>query len=441
MHRLPCRTGWRVIRSIAAAAVTTPLSLPASLLARSSPACPCLRSFSRSFTHFDVAAVRLLRLTLLDKPTLALPTDHTNSSKQSNDGALTASSQQQSTACFIAPAVLHDTKAWERWLDGIDGEQTFIVSRTLLPHLFERLNWQHRHSDTTPQLTAAGSASAAPQLTLTADDGLNQANDASIASTEASATPLALLQQHLSVVQSAPLITLVAPQRQRTKQQRSSTAIPPAPSVQSPLTQQQMAIFDAIPTSELSTIASLYSSSVMPVDQPHPTHGGTVLHVAAMHNRAEVVQWLLSEHRAEPNSRAFNHSTPLHWAAGNDAIASLRALLSHGADPTLTSMTHHSNTVGKGSGQTALHWAAESGHVESVRLLSEWAPQLVAVEDERGRAAKELAEAEGRTEVARLARQLESEEYVGVKVELAYRGQRIVGAHRKEEKASTTEQR
>ena len=158
---------------------------------------------------------------------------------------------------------------------------------------------------------------------------------------------------------------------------------------------------------------------------------GTAASMAAMHNRADVVHWLLTQHQANANSRAFNHSTPLHWAAGNNALASLRALLTHGADPTLTSMTHHSTTVGKGSGQTALHWAAESGHVDSVRLLSEWAPQLVAAEDERGRAARELAEAEGRSEVARLVRQLEAEEYVGVKVALAYRGQRIIGAQQR----------
>ena len=427
MQRPLCYHRWRTARlTISSTAISQRLSIPTSTCT----SLPALRlnPFMRRFTQFNVAAVRLLRLTLLDKPTLATSGDqqrtHLDSTRSSNSALVTSSQQSTAPARFIPPAVLHESQAWERWLDGIDGEQTFLVSRALLPQLFERLNTGKQQAKTTAQLT---NGSAAHQLTRTAED--NQPASTALATSAAgSGSSLALLHQRLSDIQSSPLTTLVAPLHQRTKQQRASTAIPPAPPIQSPLTQQQKAVFDAIPLEDLAAIAALYSPSTMPVDQPHPAHGGTMMHVAAMHNRADVIQWLLSEQHADANSRAFNYSTPLHWAAGNNALDSLRALLNHAADPTLTSMTHHSTTVGKGSGQTALHWAAESGHVDSVRLLSEWAPQLAAVEDERGRGAKELAESEGRSEVARLVRQLESEEYVGVKVELAYRGQRIIGA-------------
>lgn len=439
MLRPSRRPRWLICR-LTAPPVTPQLSLLTlhhlfALSEFNSPICR-LRWSARPFTQFNVAAVRLLRLTLLDKPALAPAREQqaTRSTNQPVDSAVVASASKQSrdTARFVPPAVLHDTQAWERWLDGINGEQTFLVSRTLLPQLFERLNHSEQHSHTAVQLTAAGSGLTAQQLNHSMGDNLQQLGAAPAVSTAGTSTSLALLNQRLSEVQSLPLATLVAPQQQRTKQQRASTAIPPAPSLQPPLIQQQKAVFEAVPSADLSTIATLYSPSSMPVNQPHPSHGGTMLHIAAMHNKADVVQWLLSEHGADPNCRAFNHSTPLHWAAGNNAIAALHALLAHGADPTLTSMTHHSTTVGKGSGQTALHWAAESGHVDSVRLLSEWAPQLVAVEDERGRPARELAEAEGRSEVARLVRRLEGEEYVGVKVELAYRGQRIIGAQQRD---------
>ena len=434
MPRTPCHQWWRVAR-LAASLSRKSLKPPSTPSAGKLPASP-QHHLVRPFTQFNVAAVRLLQLTLLDKP--ILDQRRTDTSKAAANNALTASSTQPSgeTARFIPPAVLHDMEAWERWLDGIDGVQTFIVSRTLLPQLFERLTHdggQQLSSNTQP--IADDSAFAPQQLSRTAVDSAKQANPAPATVPERRTMRLELLQQRLRAVQSVPLNELVAPQRLRTKQQRGSTAIPPAPLLQSPLTQQQKDVFEAIPSGQLSAIAALYSPAtpVMPVDQPHPSHGGTMLHIAAMHNRADVVHWLLDEHAANPNSRAFNHSTPLHWAAGNNAIASLHALLTRGSDPTLVSMTHYSTTVGKGSGQTPLHWAAESGHVDSVRLLSEWAPQLVAVEDERGRAPKQLAEAEGRIEVVRLVQQLEDEEYVGVRVELAYRGHRMMPAQQRKE--------
>ena len=314
-------------------------------------------------------------------------------------------------------------------MDGVDGEQTFLVSRTLFPQLLERLNaGEGQSTDTTARVAADSSTPTTLQRAGRAVDERTQASSVQVAT---STTSVALLQRQLDAVHSSPLATLVAPQHQRTKQLRASTAIPPAPTLQVPLTAQQKAIFAAISSATLDAFAIQWSAADMSVLRPHPSHGGTVLHVAAMHDRADVVEWLLNEQRAPVDSRAFNHSTPLHWAAGNNALASMRALLAHGADPTLVSMTHHSSTVGKGSGQTALHWAAESGHVHSVQLLSEWAPQLVAVQDERGRGAKELAESEGRSEVVRLVQRLESEEYVAVKVELAYRGQRIIGAQQR----------
>ncbi|RYG55307.1 ankyrin repeat domain-containing protein [archaeon] len=49
---------------------------------------------------------------------------------------------------------------------------------------------------------------------------------------------------------------------------------------------------------------------------------------------------------------------------------------------------------GKGSGQIALHWAAESNHTDIVRFLSDVSLLSVAAVDERGRTARDAAASE-----------------------------------------------
>jgi ankyrin repeat protein len=62
--------------------------------------------------------------------------------------------------------------------------------------------------------------------------------------------------------------------------------------------------------------------------------GWAPLHYAASGPSAEVVAWLLDQ-RAAVNARSPNHTTPLMMAAGYGSEASVDALLSRGADPTL----------------------------------------------------------------------------------------------------------
>lgn len=92
---------------------------------------------------------------------------------------------------------------------------------------------------------------------------------------------------------------------------------------------------------------------------------------------------LLVQKGADVNARAFNGSTPLHWACGSGNLVMIETLLEHGADPRLTTTTWKTTVFGKGSGQTALHWAAESGCTQAVETLMDHDVFLPFVSDER----------------------------------------------------------
>ena len=72
----------------------------------------------------------------------------------------------------------------------------------------------------------------------------------------------------------------------------------------------------------------------------------------------------------------------------------MTALLEAGADPLSRTWTWDRSVFGRGSGQTPLHWAAESGHREVTELLLHHHPDtttggempilMAAVPDERG---------------------------------------------------------
>ena len=75
-------------------------------------------------------------------------------------------------------------------------------------------------------------------------------------------------------------------------------------------------------------------------------------------------------------------------------IDAVQTLLEVGADPLARTWTWDKSVFGRGSGQTPLHWAAESGHDEAVQVLLEAGNSLdsdgltgllmAAVPDERG---------------------------------------------------------
>jgi hypothetical protein len=89
--------------------------------------------------------------------------------------------------------------------------------------------------------------------------------------------------------------------------------------------------------------------------------GGTPLHWAADRGHVDVARLLL-EHRADPNARAIIGGTPLHWAVYKGHVDVVRLLLEHGADPTVKDK----------DGKTPLDLAREKGYHGIVSLIEEW---------------------------------------------------------------------
>ena len=141
------------------------------------------------------------------------------------------------------------------------------------------------------------------------------------------------------------------------------------------------------------------------------------------------------------NATARNGSTALHWAAGAGNLALVRLLLEHGADPYAQSYTwrcavergktrrsaHATSCIastppcrrevyGRGSGQTPLHWAAESNHADVVDFLAAAAPLLPATVDERGRTPRDLALREGASAAGAVLLAAETTPLVAVEV-------------------------
>lgn len=201
-------------------------------------------------------------------------------------------------------------------------------------------------------------------------------------------------------------------------------------------------------------------------------HGATLLHVAA--SRAATGENeqrengdvdlrmldLLLDAGADPDARAVNGSTALHWcvrvmawiilwftislllvslpsnqpiqhpdpthnrAAGNGHVPAVRRLLQRGADAHATTYTWGRSVVGKASGQTASHWAAESGFVGVVEVIASHAPLAVVLPDERGRRPRELAGTGG--EVEAVLAGWEKEEFVCVEARVEGQAVRVL---------------
>src|SRR5262249_6140129 len=86
--------------------------------------------------------------------------------------------------------------------------------------------------------------------------------------------------------------------------------------------------------------------------------GSTGLHLAIRHPQAMQV---LIEHGADPNARDVgDNATPLHFAAGQGLVDSVRVLLNAGANVHGAGDAHQSGVIG---------WASRAGHEEVVDLL------------------------------------------------------------------------
>ncbi|KAL6847064.1 hypothetical protein ACP4OV_022917 [Aristida adscensionis] len=87
--------------------------------------------------------------------------------------------------------------------------------------------------------------------------------------------------------------------------------------------------------------------------------GKNVLHFAASKGRLEIVKYLVEELGLDVNSRSIHDETPMLFAAQNGSVPVLKYLIDHGGDPACTDS----------SGSTPLHYAAEHGQCEALRLL------------------------------------------------------------------------
>lgn len=163
-------------------------------------------------------------------------------------------------------------------------------------------------------------------------------------------------------------------------------------------------------------------------------HGASALHMWATasppEGEVEAGIAALVGRGMDVNVRAGNGATALHWAAGAGETHVAAHLLLQGARLDIPSFTWRRQLFGKGSGQLPLHWAAESGHPDTVQLLvqaamsgssaaahtflgaasrgssggdhgqpEETAWELLGAEDERGLTALEVAAGAGNQDV------------------------------------------
>uniref|UniRef100_A0A0D3HWG6 Uncharacterized protein n=1 Tax=Oryza barthii TaxID=65489 RepID=A0A0D3HWG6_9ORYZ len=88
-------------------------------------------------------------------------------------------------------------------------------------------------------------------------------------------------------------------------------------------------------------------------------NGRNALHLAASYGHLEICKFLVEESGLDVNSGSHRGETPILLAACDGDINVLIYLLDHGGDPAIPNA----------GGFTPLHYAAEYGHVDVVRLL------------------------------------------------------------------------
>ncbi|KAF5838806.1 ankyrin repeat-containing domain protein [Dunaliella salina] len=104
------------------------------------------------------------------------------------------------------------------------------------------------------------------------------------------------------------------------------------------------------------------------VNQKKKEDGYTAMHIGTQHNHLGLVKALV-EKGAKVNIRGHDSKTCLHLAAQNNSHGILKILLHHGAKvdiPTTSSAGSY-----WGPGVTPLHFAARENHIQSVRALLE----------------------------------------------------------------------
>jgi ankyrin repeat protein len=117
-----------------------------------------------------------------------------------------------------------------------------------------------------------------------------------------------------------------------------------------------------LPRGDASALREAIERGRLQVEYTGPT-GYTLLHTAIAMGNADAVAVLL-EHGADPNKPASRFRRPLHMAHARPAM--LLSLIRHGADVGSEVVD---DIDGVRMGETALHWAARGGVIESCRIL------------------------------------------------------------------------
>lgn len=97
------------------------------------------------------------------------------------------------------------------------------------------------------------------------------------------------------------------------------------------------------------------------------SNGNLSVHIAAMNNMHDMVRHLITQGRVPLNSQGQLGDTPLGWAADKGHVKTVRTLLELRADPGRTRTTTYAKKR-----QTPLWVAAVGNHSEVVRLLIEY---------------------------------------------------------------------
>jgi hypothetical protein len=151
-------------------------------------------------------------------------------------------------------------------------------------------------------------------------------------------------------------------------------------------------ITEAVVSVDRTALAALLAMGAAPDSERNP-EGETPLHLACYKDRVDILPLiaLLLDHGADPNARALDRATPVHYAVAAGNLAACRMLLSRGAHPSSAAER----------GITPLHFAAAHGrHLIARALIDAGADPMARMMS--GETAVDVAHSEGHSALAQL---------------------------------------